>query len=140
VRVFFCQIYIEPGISFPFSHHFQRRMSDHVTSLVSLSPEFEKRYGLDWDVTINVSAKEQMENEIRGPTVFRKNKDVEYSVFLPFSAISEQENQLHAALAFLFGGTYSALEALGLDTSRLRDSEHSTIRAILADATMVKVN
>ena len=115
-------------------------MSEHVSSLVFSSPEFEQRYGQDWNVVIRVSAKESMENEIRGPTVFRKDKDVEYSVFLPFLAISGREDTLRLALSFLFGGTYFALEALGLDTGRLRDSEQSTIQSILTDATMVKTS
>ena len=138
MNISFGQVYIRPGITFPFSHHFQRRMREHASSLVSSSPEFENRYGPDWQVMINVSAKEIFECQTIGPAVFRKDKRVEYSVFLPFSAISGQENQLHFALSFLFGGTYSVLEALGLDTARLRESEESTIQSVLSDATMVK--
>ena len=115
-------------------------MSESVSSLVSPSVDFEKRFGSDWDIMIRISAKDGIENnEIRGPTVFKKTKDIEYSVFLPFTVISTKQEPLHSALSFLFLGTYSALEELGLVTSRLREGEHKIMQAILSDATMLEV-
>ena len=140
MQIFFGQIYIKPGISFPFSLHFQRVLGERISSLVSTSVDFEKRYGSEWNIMIRISAKDGIEkNEIRGPTVFRKSKDVEFSVFLPFAVISTKQEPLHSALSFLFSGTYSALEALDLVTSRLRESEHTITQAILSDATMVEL-
>ena len=85
MKVNFCQTYIEPEVDFPFSHHFQHRISAEVTALVEPSAKFIKKYGRDFELTFNVSAKTALQdNEIRGPTVYRKTKNVEVHDFLAF--------------------------------------------------------
>ena len=98
MNVFFSQIYIEPGVDFPFSYHFQRRLSEQVTSLVMPSARFLAKYGDDYKLIFNVSAKQVIQvNEIRGPTVFKKTKDVEYTAFLPFDVIRASSTYIHGA-------------------------------------------
>src|SRR5438132_14279232 len=88
MKVWFGQIYIGPGVSFPFSHHFQRRLSHEVTALVEPSEKFIKKFGREFELMFRISAKQKLKrNEIRGPTVFNKTRDVEYTIFLPFAVI-----------------------------------------------------
>ena len=100
MQVFFGQIYIKPGISFGFSHRFQTYLGQKVSALVSPSREFTERYGSDWELMFRISAKEGItENELRGPTVFRKDKDVEFTIFLPFDTIHRDQDVLQSAPA-----------------------------------------
>ncbi len=104
MKVFFRQTYIETGATFPFSVHFQRRMTEVVTSLVVPSAKFLSKYGDDYDLIFNVSAKRGLqENEIRGPGIYRRTKDVEYSVFLPFDVIMASSDIYRTALEILVG-------------------------------------
>lgn len=135
--VYFGQIYIEPGAAFPFSHHFQSRLSEAVTGLVKPSTRFVKEYGRDFALTFNVSAKRAIgDNDIKGPTVFKKTKDVEYSVFLPFDVIKRDADVSKSALTFLFKGMCSVFESLDIDTRKVREQEEALIQQICADPMM----
>ncbi|HEV3081480.1 MAG TPA: hypothetical protein VGY66_17000 [Gemmataceae bacterium] len=137
MKVNFGQIYIEPGVNFPFSHHFQRLLSEAMTSLVTPSPEFIRKYGADFELMFNISAKRNMQdNEIKGPTVFKKTKDVEYSVFLPFDVINRSSEVPRAALSFLFRGACSVFESLGIDTVKILEKQESLIEQVCSDPMM----
>src|SRR5580704_1479285 len=99
MKVYFSQIYIKPGVSFPFSHHFQVHLSNVITDLVVPSPSFVEKYGDDFDIVFRISAKREIrDNEIKGPTVFNKEKDIEYTVFLPFDVIHRAPDVNRSAL------------------------------------------
>lgn len=137
MRVQFTQIYIEPGVVFAFSTEFQCYLSDTVTALVRPTEKFNKRYGSDWDVIFNVSAKRAIEdNEIRGPMVFRKSKDVEYTVFLPFDVASRDSDIRESGLRFLFKGTQAVLDRLGIDAADFAQCQEEIIRRIRSDPSM----
>src|ERR1700733_5134476 len=88
MNIWVSQIYVTPGVRFPFSWRMQVRLSDKLTSLVGPSPEFQARYGGGYEVGVNLSAKTGIDaNVIAGPTVFKKTKSVEYTLFLPFDRI-----------------------------------------------------
>lgn len=137
MNVYFGQLYIEPGASFPFSHSFQLYLAEVVTSLVTPSETFVQKYGADFDLMIRVSAKRRIQdNEIVGPTVFRKTKDVEYTVFLPFDVTSRDSNMSRSALLFLLQGTCSIFELLGIDPSQVLARQASMIETICEDPMM----
>ena len=138
MRIYFGQIYIEAGVSFPFSHLFQRRMSDEVTALIIPSPQFVKKYGEDWDLMFRISAKAAIQNtEIRGPSVFRKDKDVEYSIFLPFTKIQAAEDVSRAAIEHLFDAFLSVLTKLGFSIESLQAHRASLVESISSDPAMI---
>jgi hypothetical protein len=137
MMVHFGQIYIEPGVHFPFSHHFQRRLSEEITALVEPSAVFRKKYGNDFGLTFNVSAKRGIsDNEIRGPAVFKKTKDVEYTIFLPFGVITRSSEAPTSALQFLLKGTCSVFESLGIGTAKIEEQRDLLIEQICLDSTM----
>lgn len=138
MRVHFSQGYIEPA-AFPFSHLFQHRLSREVTALVEPSAEFQKRHGADFDLVFNVSAKQKIrDNEIRGPAVYKKDKNVEFTVFLPFDVIMRQSHAPRVALEFLLKGVGDALDKLEIDKSRLLETQGLVIAGICADPTMLE--
>jgi len=135
----FGQIYVQPGVSFPFSAGFQRRLSREVTELVEPSPKFIKKYGSDFTLIFRISAKQGLEdNEIYGPAVFRKDKDVEYSVFLPFDVIATHSDAPRYALRFLLKGVCKVFESLEIKTDKLLDKQDTLIEGICLDQSMVR--
>ena len=140
MKVYFGQIYIEPGVEFPFSHVFQRHLSQEITALIVPSPRFLYEYGNDFNLVFNVSAKRAIQdNEIKGPTVFRETSDVEYTVFLPFDVIVSNSEVPKCALEFLLKGAYAVFKLLDIDASKIVEKETSLIERICSDPTMFKV-
>jgi hypothetical protein len=134
MKVYFGQCYIVAGADFPFSHHFQRRISEQISAAVEPSEQFIKYYGRDFDLTFNISAKRDIkDNEIVGPTVYRKTKDVEYTVFLPFDVISRSSQVPESALRFLLKGTCFVFELLGIDATQVVRQQEAMIKEICAD-------
>jgi hypothetical protein len=118
--VHFGQIYIEADARFPFSHHFQHRISEVVSKLVKPSATFTRKYGADFNLTFNVSAKRGLQdNEIRGPAVFKKTKDVENTIFLPFDVITRHSDAPRHALRFLLKGACDVFDMLEIDKAKV---------------------
>jgi hypothetical protein len=137
MKVHFGQVYIHPGVAFPFSHYFQLYLSREITNLVSASAKFVKKYGSGFELMFNISAKRHLQdNEIKGPTVFKKTKDVEYSIFLPFDVILSSSDVLRSALEFLLRGVCSVLVSQGIDTARIIEKQESLIDHVRSDPTM----
>ena len=139
MKVYVVQIYIEPGVDFPFSYHLQRRLAREIRALVRPSPMFIRKYGRDFKLGLNISAKRRIkDNEVRGPTVFRKAKDVEYSIFLPFDVIMRDKKAPKTALKFLLRGIRSVLQSLDIDSGKLAESQESLIEEISSDPKMLE--
>src|SRR5258708_18394290 len=84
MRIYFSQVYIEPGVNYPFSHVFQQRMSAAVSDLVQASENFIRKLGIDWKVIFNVSAKKEiLATEVVRPAVSKSDKDVKFTIFFP---------------------------------------------------------
>jgi hypothetical protein len=139
MKVWFGQIYIEAGVAFPFSHHCQKRLSAEITGLVEPSAKYLKQYGTNFELMFRISAKKTIpNNEIKGPTVFKKTKDVEYTVFLPFDVIMRQADAPRHALKFLLKGVCDVFDRLEIDKAKLLDKQDSIIEGICADPAMLE--
>ena len=139
MTVHFGQIYIRPGITYPFSFHFQKWLSRSVSELIEPSPTFLKKYGADWNLIVRISAKADIESlEIRGPSRFPKDRDVEYSIFLqhPGSLVCTQADCL-LPLRQLLDGVQHVLRSLEIDVTRLETSKPMLLQQFSADPTMV---
>lgn len=133
MNVYVSQIYIQVGVSFPFSHHFQIYLSQELTKRVKPSDLFINKYGEDFSLMFRMSAKAELTvPEIKGPTVYRKDRDVEFSIFLTYD---KQENQgpteYRQALGELMDQIVIVLERLEIDTAELRLDAHALIESIL---------
>jgi hypothetical protein len=170
MKVHFSQIYIEQGAECPFNSRFNLYIAEQVTSLVEPSTWFSAKYGGDWKLIFRISARwspdendtergvklsesartklarfrsftsEPLRVELRGPTVFKKDKDVEYSIFLPFRRVIESETPPVTALNYIFAGVYAVLEELQINTSKLRAEVDRIIERVCSDPTMFTVN
>ena len=86
-----------------------------------------------------MSAKEGLARpEIKGPTVFKRDKDVEYTVFLPFDrSVDMDANTLSRALDLLLSSMIEILEELDMTTTGLSAELSAIIDRILGDAKMI---
>jgi len=109
--------------------------------LVTSSIEFENKYGADWNIIIRISAKAGLsENELRGPTVFKKDKDLEFTIFLPYDVIIVQKDWCLLAVEFLINGACSVLEQLSLSSLELMQKKEKIIEIVCSADSMIKEN
>ena len=139
MKIFVGQIYIEAGINYPFSHIFQRWISNEFSNLVSSSQEFDRKYP-EFNLVFNMSAKAELASPlIKGPTVFKNTKDVEYSIFLPYFKHERSDpRSLREPLKLFLDAVITVLQGLGADASELLGRSDSLIEHILADPEMIK--
>src|SRR5437016_569253 len=139
MNVTFSQIYVEPGVEFPFSFEFQHYLSKEISALVVPSAKFTNKCGGDFELSFNISAKTALQdNEIRGPAVYRKTKTIEYTVFLPFDTITRGGSVLRSAVEFLLKGICSVLDGLFIDKTGILKRQDSLIERICTDPNMVE--
>jgi hypothetical protein len=139
VKIYFGQIYVEPGISFPFTHEFQKFLSQEVTSIVFPSSKFIHDFGEDWDLIFRISAKQKLENlEVRGPTKFNKDCDVEYTLFLPFDRLMNSSHTNVDAFETIFDGVLFVLESLNISVLDLKSKREELLEIIIKDPKMFK--
>ena len=139
MKIHFGQIYIQAGINFSFNHIFQNFISEKVTELVEISSKFLEFFTEDYSLIFNVSAKKELAiNEIVGPAVYKKDKDVEYSIFLPYVPIMQQPEPNRSALEHLFEGVYKILGEYDIDVSKLQNNQERLIAEILSSPKMFK--
>jgi hypothetical protein len=139
MSIYVSQIYPEAGVSYPFSHRFQKYLSELVNAEVGVSQKFVDQYGPDYDLIFRMSAKEGLVvPEIKGPTVFKRDKDVEYTVFLPFDRTAELETStLSRAVEMLLASMIDVLDRLGMNTTRLAHKSSAIVSQILGDSKMI---
>jgi len=139
VKVYFGQFYVQAGRNFPFSQMFQRFISEKVTALVTPSVKYIKGHGEDYSLMFRISAKWQLAiTEIIGPKVYKKDKDVEYSIFLPYTPIMQTSDPNRNALVHLFEAVYEVLSGYEINLSRLKDEQNRIIDEIMSSPEMFR--
>lgn len=137
MKVYFSQIYIEQGAELFFSTAFQQYLSHEVSSLVAVSEAFAREYSEDFDIIFRISAKRMIDLvEVRGPTMFRKSRDVEYTIFLPYDVLAISEEPHRMALHYLLTSVSDILDSLQIATSSLRNAEETIISNVITTPAM----
>ena len=150
MQIYVSQVYIENDTHYGFSNHFQHKIREELTSLMVPSPFFVQEYGEDFSIIFRMSAKRRFkrrplhkqhfeQTEIWGPTVFRKAKDVEYTIFLPYydKENNSPERLKNALTRLLDAINYVFAEFLKMQTDDLVQHKDRIIAEILDDPTMV---
>ena len=142
MKIFVAQFYVEVGCDYSLSNHFHHRISDELTRRVVPSAAFVNKYAEDFKLMFRMSAKSGLvEPEVRGPMVFKKDKDVEYSIFLPFDLDRPLGPSVYRhALKQLLGQIIIVLTSLQMDVSQLSQSVDEIIERIVADPKMFQFN
>ena len=134
------QLYLKPDVAFPFTHVMQRYLGDRVSALVPESPAFISRFGANWTLIVRVSADDEIsDNKILGPTVFKTERDVEFSLFLPYNIIVSQRGDVfRAALHWILSGIAEILDRVGLDPRPLVQANDSILDEMCSRPEMIK--
>jgi hypothetical protein len=138
MKIYVGQIYIQAGINYPFSYIFQKWIHEELSKLVEPSGSFLKKFSIDFTILFSLSAKSEIEiAEIKGPTIYKKDKDIEFTVFLPHDgkAVDSYED-CRKPLEIFFSCLATALESLTLDASLIKKNSHLLIEKILSNQLM----
>jgi hypothetical protein len=138
MKVSVSQIYIKAGVSFPFSHHMQRLLGEEFSGVSQDDGEFVRKHGGDFDLVINLSADVGIgQVRVKGPTVFKKTRDVEYTLFLPFDVIVGSSDGCRSAVEFLVEGVRTIFRQAGIDTARLHERQASIVEQVCSNPIML---
>lgn len=118
----------------------QQWISAQLTAVADTPVDFVKRYGADFQLAINLSAKrDTTTNDVRGPTVFKRYKTVDYSVFLPFDAIKHADDGCGCAMRYFIDGVRIVFGKLGIETEKLDARRDEIISHVCSEPLMLKV-
>ena len=139
MKIFVGQIYSEVGASFPFATKFQIYIGEQLTKYVQPSELFLKKYSEEYELMFRMSSKSSItEIEIKGPTVFKKANDVEFSIFLPFDKNENYKaTRYEKPLKQLIEGIISVLQNMEIDTSDISKNAPVWIKHILSTPEMI---
>lgn len=140
MRVFVGQIYIQSGVNYPFSHEFQKWIGEELTKFIKPSDSFLEKYSEEFDLIFRLSAKSEISAiEVKGPTVFKKDKDIEFTIFLPFGRdqLKVMEDYKLPLLRFI-DGVSVALKTLAIDTALINSKSLELVNAIVSNEKMFK--
>lgn len=140
MKMFITQFYIDPTAVYPLTSIFQQYVTERLNQLVSIPPAFISRFGEDWSFVFRMSAKaELIAPDIRGPAVYKRYKNVEYTIFLPFDqSVSLSRDVLSNALRVLLSCIAKALDDCGMDTGKLRAESEAIVSHIMNSPKMIK--
>ena len=136
MNIYIGQIYIDVGVKFQFNHIFQKYLNSVLTEYSIPSDGFLKKYK-DYEFMFRMSAKKDIQgNELKGPTVFKRDKDIEYSIFLPYDVIIKNEDYNYWALKYLFKGIFEIYDKYEFKYDYLKENKEQIIKNIISDKEM----
>lgn len=139
MKIYVAQIYPEVKCNFPFTHHFQRFLTEQLSENAGGSSYFSQKYGMEFDLIFNMSAKTGIEDvQVFGPTVFKRTKDVEYTVFIPFNLETSKRTNLKKVLRFLFKGICDVLNQLEFNIENILKKQENWCDQIVTNDIMIK--
>jgi hypothetical protein len=139
MNVVISQVYIDPDAIYPFNFRFQRFLSESISMLSKSTKRFEDVYGSEWRVIIRLSAKSGLPSaELQGPTLFKRKKDVEYTLFLPFPLLlSDGNTDIRRVVELIVDGVTEVLGRLGLDSTGVCEKKHLIVNRVVSDKTFL---
>lgn len=104
--------YPEVGINFPISYKFNKLLREAIHSPEEdFSDAFQKVYGKEYSLGIILSAKEDtLDLIIKGPSISKRYKAVDYVLYIPFCIIHSQADFFINYVNFVCDGIKSILE------------------------------
>ena len=138
MKIHVSEFYVEPGATYPFSHIFSRWMSEQLSERVEPSEMFTRNYSKDFNLVFRLSAKASLtHSEISGPTVFRRTKDVEYSIFLPHEGRPPKTKMAcKEPLRMFLESVVKVLQSLKADTRLIEADVPALIEHVVSEPTM----
>jgi hypothetical protein len=142
MKIYLSQIYIEVGIAYCFNTLFQKKISLFLTEATDESKLFVHKYGRDFKLIFRMSAKAGIsDTEVCGPAVFRKDKDVEYTIFIPYDFTGPDSFEARRkALKLLFSSILVIFKDLDIDTKKVEAGAEQFIEDVVNDKTFLETD
>ena len=122
MTIYLTQIYVEAGANFPLSHHFQLLAGKLLTDAFCLPPPFVAKYGSDFALVLRMSAKSSLQVvEIVGPTVFKRDKTVEFTIFIPFRKVPFDKTVFREVITLLMEGINQVFIRIGVGNEEITE-------------------
>jgi hypothetical protein len=121
MKIFFGLLFLDPDAVYPLSVRWCEFMSERISALDLPSAAFEAKYASGYNLIFRVNAERGLrEVKVHGPTHFRRQRDVEFTIVLPHAG-EPIRNVAGCALALhlLFNGTARVLRELDVDPTNL---------------------
>ena len=140
MRVYASQFYIEYGITYPLSFYFQDWLSEELSNLVEASEDFHWAYPNDFDLMFRISAKANIKVPlIFGPTIYRREKSVEFTIFLTHSGrYAFGQETLRPTVVQLLDQVVEVLRGLGIDAERLKNNIPEMVEHFVSTPAMIE--
>lgn len=140
MRVVVRQIYTRVGISFPFSHLLQVYLTSVLSTLAAASAsKFEAKFGAGFELVINVTAVAgTIHTSIKGPTVYKRDHDVEFTLELPFDVVATASDRCAKAVVLLLEGVEAVFSRVALDVGPLQRERAEIAGKVCSDSSMTK--
>jgi hypothetical protein len=133
MKIFFGLFFLNPDAVYPLSVRWCEFMSERISALGLPCASIQAKYGSDCSLIFRVNAECGLrEVRIHGPTYFRRQRDVEFTIVLPHTGKPIRNAADCAfALSHLFNGTVRVLRELGVDPANLEAAAPSIVAETL---------
>lgn len=140
MNIYLGQFYIEAGASFPFSLFFQKWFGKNLTEFSNGWGINIEKYPEDFDLIFRISSKTKInEIEIKGPSIFKKDKNVEFTIFIPYRKIEQGDiDGIKVVCRSLIHAIELVFLEIGISPSILRSRSQEMIDAIVNNPDMFK--
>ena len=119
----------------PFTHVMQRWLGEELTRVASQDAKFQEVYGPEFALGVRINADTgTTESEIKGPTVFKRDRDVEYTVVLPFDVIDKAPDRRRMAAECIVTGVSAVFAELEVGLAGLSEKRESLVERLVNDA------
>lgn len=134
MKIYVSQFYTHVNENYPFSWKLQKTLSEKLTSCVLSCNRFAARFGSGFNMMFRINARSGIvEPELFGPTVFKRDRDVEYTIFLPFDPeLVLTKNVLSDVIVTMLEAICGILDDLGVSVS-LTSSDIRQLATTLAE-------
>jgi hypothetical protein len=111
-------IFSQVGVSFEISHKVVKLIWNDLEQKVSLSEAFEKKYK-DYTLVFLYSAREENDFLIKGPTISKRYKVVEYVIRMPYKEIQSDNEVYNVFLSYMEKGIREVFEQYNINQNEL---------------------
>ena len=125
MRIFITQVYVKPSFKFKLSQNLVKQLSNRINEKNFFENDFKKKYR-GFDIIIDISSLPESEIsdlKIKGPTIFNKDKQIEYVLYIPYEKVMCDEDRLLSITRYIIHGIKSILKKHNMLSYAIEDSE-----------------
>ncbi|MWP50274.1 MULTISPECIES: hypothetical protein [unclassified Gilliamella] len=125
-------IFSQVGISFKVSHKVIKLIWSDLEERVPLSEEYEKKFR-DYTLVFLYSAREQNDFLVKGPTISKRYKVIEYVIYMPFKEIQSDEEIYNVFLMCMEKGVREVFRKYNINQNELKDIFYNVRKKVIGN-------